>query len=316
MQKTRDEESEDIAISAMQYEENDDDTQSSCNDYEDDFFRSITDQIIHPNLQCKTADAIIMILGYFLRHDLTWVALEDLLDLFHNVLGDESRLPKTKYFFKKFFGPNKKAIFHFNCKNCMKYIGTYEELKSLRETENDTKRNTCTVCDTEYSLRKMNNGYFFVQIPLREQLEKKLSENPEILDYNTSSNSSDITDIFDGALYKSLRDKIGSGPLVTLTMNTDGVRVFKSKAKASLWPIQLFINEISPRIRFKQYNIILTGIWFGKDANFDLYLKPLNQELKDLDERKIIVNTNNLEKSVTVRVLLITMDSVARLATK
>lgn len=99
-------------------------------------------------------------------------------------------------------------------------------------------------------------------------------------------------------------------------MNTDGVRVFKSKAKASLWPIHFIINEVSPKIRFKQYNIFLTGIWFGKDANFDIYLKPLIEELKDLDERKISVHTNSTKKSVTVRVLLTTKDSVARLVTQ
>lgn len=54
---------------------------------DDNFFQSINGQIIHPNLQCKTTDAIIMILSYFLKHSLTWVALEELLELFHNILG-------------------------------------------------------------------------------------------------------------------------------------------------------------------------------------------------------------------------------------
>lgn len=253
-----------------------------------------------------------MILGYFLRHGLTWVALEDLLDLFHNVLGDDSRLPKTKYFFKKCFGPNKKAIFHFYCKNCMLYIGTYEQLKSVREAKlkaNDKTRDSCTVCGSEYSLHKMNSGFFFVQLPLRDQLKKKFYENQEILTYDTSPNSNIIADVFDGELYKSLKSTVGLDPLVTLTMNTDGVKVFKSKRKASLWPIQFFINEVPPQRRFKQYNIILTGVWFGKDINFDLYFKPLIEELKDLDERKIIVDG----KSVTIRVLHTTTDSVARL---
>lgn len=66
---------------SIQLEEND------MRDTDDDFFRSINDQLIHPNLQCKTADAIVMILAYFLKHNLTWVALEDLLEIFHNILG-------------------------------------------------------------------------------------------------------------------------------------------------------------------------------------------------------------------------------------
>lgn len=176
-----------------------------------------------------------MILAYFLQHNLTWVALEDLLILFHNILGDESRLSNTKYLFKKFFGQTDRAIFHFHCKKCLIYIGTYEELK-LKEKNNTNHRNTCTVCETEYSLKKMNEGHFFIQLPFREQIEKKISENVDILDYNTTSNSSDITDIFDGELYKSLRVKVGQGPLVTLTLNTDGVRVFKSKKRQVYGP--------------------------------------------------------------------------------
>ncbi|HEY0222578.1 MAG TPA: hypothetical protein VGC17_07305, partial [Lactovum miscens] len=56
----------------------------------EDFFRTITDQLIHPSLDCKTTDAITMILAFFLQHHLTWVALEDLLVLLHNMLGDNS----------------------------------------------------------------------------------------------------------------------------------------------------------------------------------------------------------------------------------
>jgi hypothetical protein len=142
---------------------------------DDDFFRIISDQIIHPNLQCKTADGIVMILAYFLRHNLTWVALEDLLEVFHNVLGEQSNLPKTKYFFKKCFGQNQRAVFHFYCKNCLLYLDTYDKLKILRDEKDkagDKSCDFCTVCATNYSIKKMNEGHFFVQLPLREQLKK------------------------------------------------------------------------------------------------------------------------------------------------
>lgn len=86
------------------------------------FFRTVSDQLIHPSLECKTADAITMILAYFLQHHLTWVALEDLLKLLHNILGDDSNLPKTKYLFKKCFGPNQRTIIHFYCKKCSVYL--------------------------------------------------------------------------------------------------------------------------------------------------------------------------------------------------
>lgn len=157
----------------------------------------------------------------------------------------------------------------------------------------------------------MNGGNFFIELPLREQLITKISEN-NILEFDTSTNSNCISDIFDGELYKSLRRKIGNVPLITLTLNTDGVRVFKSKRKASLWPIQLFVNEVVPTKRFKIDNIILSGIWFGNDPAFELYMKPLIKELNDLEENKIQVLNNNVMKSVTVRVLLISTDLPAK----
>ncbi|KAG4073203.1 hypothetical protein HA402_013468 [Bradysia odoriphaga] len=107
-----------------------------------------------------------------------------------------------------------------------------------------------------------------------------------------------MTDIFDGELYKSLKN---------------GVRVFKSKRKASLWPIQMFINEVLPSKRFKQENIILNGIWFGTDPVFEIYLKPLIEELKNLEENKILVQNNNVDNvAVTVRVLFVSADAPAR----
>lgn len=191
----------------------------------------------------------------------------------------------------------------------MLYICDYEEFKSR---QGEDCRIICTVCTSENSLKKMNDGNFFIELPIREQLVKKISEH-NALGYDTSSNSSCITDIFDGELYKSLRRKIGNVPLITLTLNTDGVRVFKSKKKASLWPIQFFINEVSPMKRFKTNNIVLSGIWFGSDPVFELYLQPFIKELKDLEENKINILTNDhINKVVTVRVLLISTDLPAK----
>lgn len=273
----------------------------------DDFFHLIDDTLIHPNLSCKTADAILMILEFFLHHHLTWVALSDLLQLFHSMLGSNSTLPKTKYFFQKFFGSNEQAIFHFYCQNCNLYIDTLTNLKQ----ENHLDK--CLNCQHEFSLKKMNNGHFFIQLPLRDQIYNKIVKHPEILDFGqTPELNNSIRDYYDGALYKDLRQKIGSCKLVTLTMNTDGVRVFKSTAKSSLWPIQMFINEFPATKRFKLGNIILNGVWFGKNPDVSLYLKHLINELNELDEDKIQVNIANKRHDVTVRAFLMTADTVAR----
>lgn len=284
---------------------------SDTNTYEDDdFFNTITDELIHPNLSCKVSDAMLMILSFFLRHRLTWVALEDMLTLFDALIGTQSRLPKTKYFFQKVFRVDKDetAIFHFYCKNCQLYIDNYENLDNLRKIEEEV---TCPNCKTMFSLHKMNDGHFFIHLPIRKQLKQKIIAN-DILNYDTDSHSECITDLFDGTLYKSLRKKIGDQKLITLTMNTDGVRVFKSKRKSSFWPLQFFINEINPIQRFKVKNILLSGIWYGKDPDFHLYLKPFTDELAELNRNKIKINSGTEWLEITVRGILMSCDTPAR----
>lgn len=74
----------------------------------------------------------------------------------------------------------------------------------------------------------------------------------------------------------------------------------------------MFISEMPPTQRFKLNNIILNGIWFGKDPDFALYMKPFTDELKKLENDKIQVNLNNVCHEVTVRGFLMTTDSAAR----
>lgn len=276
------------------------------------FSQFINNDFVHPQLNFKLADAIIIILEFFLRHHLTWVALDNLLELFHKILGDESRLPKTKYFFKKILGGKQSAIFHFYCQNCGLYIDTFENLNTENGFQKTGQIQACSNCQHPFSLNKMNNGHFFIQLPLREQILKKLLRNPEILNLDTKSDPDNIRDVFDGTLYKSLKQKVNNEKLVTLTVNTDGVKVFKSKSQSSLWPIQMIINEIPASRRFKKENIILSGFWFGNTPDFDIYFKPFSDELNDLDEDKLQVAANNTIYKIVLRVLLITADTVAR----
>lgn len=95
-------------------------------------------------------------------------------------------------------------------------------------------------------------------------------------------------------------------------MNTDGVKVFKSKGQSSLRPIQMFLNELPCEKRFKRENVILTGIWFGKSLDMSLYLKPFTDEMKDLEENKIQVNENGNTYDVIIRAFIISTDTMAK----
>ncbi|KAK3924831.1 Serine--tRNA ligase 1 [Frankliniella fusca] len=52
---------------------------------------------------------------------------------------------------------------------------------------------------------------------------------------------------------------------LTLTWNTDGLQIYKSSS-FSLWPWYFVINELPPEKRFLSENLVLGGIWGGKQS--------------------------------------------------
>ena len=71
-----------------------------------------------------------------------------------------------------------------------------------------------------------------------------------------------VSDISDGLMYKEFLTKNGKeqGNFITLTLNSDGVPVFKSSS-FSIWPLLCSVNELSPNKR--NSHILLAGLWFG-----------------------------------------------------
>ena len=58
-----------------------------------------------------------------------------------------------------------------------------------------------------------------------------------------------IGDIYDGLIYKEQSDFFGSPYNLSFTLNYDGAPKFKS-SNMQIWPIQLSINELPPRLRY------------------------------------------------------------------
>ena len=78
-----------------------------------------------------------------------------------------------------------------------------------------------------------------MQTLLQETYQKK-----EILYHSSIS----ISDVYTGREYKK-HSFLRSPNNISLTLNTDGVAVFKS-SKASLWPVWVVINELPPAERY------------------------------------------------------------------
>ena len=62
-------------------------------------------------------------------------------------------------------------------------------------------------------------------------------------------NNSDMSDITSGKRYRNMTTALLSKWNITLTLNTDGVSVFRTSRTVSLWPVYLTINELSSRCR-------------------------------------------------------------------
>lgn len=73
----------------------------------------------------------------------------------------------------------------------------------------------------------------------------------------------EIRDIHDGIQFKRIRAKYPDFFILSLTVNTDGARIFRNTNK-SMWPIQLYQNFLHPSVRYIPENIIVSAIHQGK----------------------------------------------------
>lgn len=265
----------------------------------DDYVPDV-DKNIHIEFNTTVESMMFKVLSYYVRHNLTWVALEDMLSLLNTIFGQQI-LPQSKYLFKKFFPKGFNPIIHHFCENCGLYI---DEKESATTTKN------CSNCEAVVSLNTSGKNYF-ITLPLKPQLSDVLERNADYLKLHHNSESCSIHDVFDGKLYKNLVSKNPTKNLITLVLNTDGARIHKSPKKCSLWPIQMVINELDEHVRFKEENLIVTGFWYGGDPDMNIFLNPLIKELKELDANNFEINVPNFQNAF-VSPLILTLDTVAK----
>jgi hypothetical protein len=171
-------------------------------------------------------------------------------------------------------------------------------------------------CITRFRCRKtsLKDGSFFLYLPLKQQLVDLL-ENHEIssllYDNQQVSNTGDLCDIFDGQIYCTLPlpDKFSR---ISLTMNCDGVPVFKSLL-FSIWPILCIVNELPANIRHN--HVLMTALWFGSGKrNMNDFFKPFVDECTIHDQDGFSWNNCLTKTGIVTRVSVIVgvCDAVAR----
>lgn len=209
-------------------------------------------------------DSHVLIFHYVVSHGLSKKAFSELLQLISVILPPCNKLASSVYKLKQLF----LEVFPHVTTGTYNYCGTCHKLI-----------NDSPVCCSQSSTQQ------FLYIPVTSQLKNKL-ESPgcsELIKnrFKLPSDGTYFRDVYDGLAYKK-KDLLSNPNNISLTMNTDGVALFRSSSK-SLWPIWLVINELPPTERFSRRNMILAGLWFSKEKpTMTCFLRPLMEEMNAL----------------------------------
>lgn len=191
------------------------------------------------------------------------------------------KVPCTKYKIQKAIQPIFTLKFNIQCKGCLNII--------------ESSRNTAECDKCEVTL-KTANSYYFIHIPIKEQLKDSLNCNiVEILNYHSTalSNQDQITDIHNSETYKNAQKKFPTHIILPLVVNTDGAKVFKSN-NHSLWMIQMYQCFIPPSVRFLPKNILVVAAHFGpKKPKMTDFFCPLLRELRNIHDSNGLIYEHN-----------------------
>ncbi|KAJ1519227.1 hypothetical protein ONE63_011166 [Megalurothrips usitatus] len=200
--------------------------------------------------------------------------LQQVLQLIALHCPAHSIIKRTLKTFKSYFSKIGSALLikHYICADCIFPL--------------KTKDSVCKKCK-----KSGLNATFFIELPLLPQLQCLFSKRGfyEDLQFRFKADRKrtpdNVEDIYDGNIYKAEMD---SGFLrdpnnVSFMWYSDGIKVFKSSA-FSVWPLCLAINELPYKKRSDPDNILLVGLWFGKNKpNPNLFLRPLLKTMKKFE---------------------------------
>ncbi|XP_064469841.1 uncharacterized protein LOC135384573 [Ornithodoros turicata] len=281
-----------------------DEDDSECPDYHDvdsEFENPFQGQDRTCDSGVTTGEALALIILFVLRHNLSEVALKDLLILVNSLFG-KCVVPTTIHLFHSAVKFTKNFKTFYYCIACCNFLSVTK------------KTGICSVCNRSFQTSDRDNVAMFLSMSLKSQLRGLLENmtNFDFLAERYSRRPGTLSDIYDGQCYKHLVKDfscLGNPLNISLTMNVDGCPVFKSK-HCSISPIQLIINELPV---FERFRNILGGIWFGKgEPNMEIYLKSFVQQCKRLADKGFRWMKDGVQVVSRAFVICCTVDSAAR----
>ncbi|KAK5647999.1 hypothetical protein RI129_002891 [Pyrocoelia pectoralis] len=253
-------------------------------------------------------DVQMMVLAISLRHNLSKAACTDILDLLKICANINDKSFSSNYLFKKQFDPPDDAIkYVFYCKACQTQLNSPVSMLQFKKENKE-----CSNCKNTEEVSLTDTNYF-IMTDISSQIKSLLETKGvfEGITKKTSSIKNEISDITDGELYNNLKKKALFS--LTYNFNTDGAPIFTS-SKRSMWPIQLLINELPPKDRFK--HLIFGGIWIGtgkpKSALLNTIFRCFANNAKKLAIDGVEIDSIHGKKTIKLLPILCSVDSVAR----
>jgi hypothetical protein len=228
------------------------------------------DESFFPRCPMTLKFSAVLIMEFLVRHKLSQKAADNPLELL------TAHFPQG----------------HRKCTSLYKFKSYWKDQSSLLEYD---KRLVCSSCETILPKNKqlsIHPGCLDVSLPpivfLVQNIETALGQllrEPRFcseLVRTFEKQSCELSDIVNGAAYKNAtRNGYHLTPWdITMTLNTDGVSIFKTSRSGSLWPVYLTVNELPAISRYSLKYVILHALWFQPSKPpIQAILDPLIQQL-------------------------------------
>lgn len=184
--------------------------------------------------------------------NLSNVTTTKVLNLINDSPGVAFKTPATKFHVQQSATNNSeldKPIIYVFCETCERIV---------------LNNQLCSACKTVAKKDSKKNN-FMVHFPLIPQIKRLLKIHFDAIMSYKNRDRVYFSDYDDGKLYRAISESLESN-LVALTLNADGASLSNSGGK-QLWPVQMYLNCLPPKLRYLHENIIVTTLYFAKKSH-------------------------------------------------
>lgn len=285
----------------------------------------VFDNVMFESANVTVRDIVLLTSALALRFHMSDEAHTQIIDLLKLCAGPKFlNLKLSKHIMSKCFSVQNEHIeYHYYCSLCSKAIihsvnGTVTVKQTVAYCEECKKKNYITAMSPNYFV-SVNLTYQINQLLSNKLIVHDISQNLHSRHIMSASNESDlIKDVHGSSIHKRIIESNNDSKLdqytLTFNVNTDGAPLTKS-GKRGFWPLQLTLNDLSPKLRFRF--VLLGGILIvqkePKAQLLNLYLsKTLAAQLRKLNKKRIKLVINGKKCVLKFVILSCVVDSVCR----